>query len=163
MYALVNQADDQDIAGYLILKKFHIGWQEQDVCIYADYRNKGLGIDLYVKVIQMGIQLISGCSLSNEAERMWKEKLPKYVNVNTFNVDGSITAFSDKPTLDKMSDDEQQWFYIASSKNKVPTGLDENYSSNDGLNNLLYENWLRNIGIKTRSYRSSKYGEEGDF
>ena len=161
MFAVVNRVSNDEVAAYMIIKKFGIGWQVQDVAVYTEYRNKGLGIDLYVKVLESGIKLISGCSLSDEAEKIWTLKLPKHVLVNTYNkVTNEITEFSELPKLENGSDDSQVHFYIATSdKNE----LTENYSKDDGFNNLLYENWVRHIGFPTRSYRSSKYGEEGEF
>lgn len=164
MFAIINRINCQDVAGYMVLKVIGIGWQIQDVAIYPEYRNRGLGIDLYVKVIQMGINLISGYSLSKNAEKVWLEKLPRYVNVGTYNKRSNLTSdLSDKPVLDNRSDVDQEWFFIASSKNETLTGLDENYLPDDGLFNLLYENWLRNVGIQTQTFRSSKFGEEKEF
>ena len=163
LFALVNRLDHSEIAGYLIIKKFSIGWQVQDTAIYPKFRNKGLGIDLFVKVIQSGISLISGFSLSNEAEKLWMQKLPKFVNVQVLSKsDSAIHPFSNEPQLDRGSDLDQNWFFIATSKNARLTGLDENYTE-DGLGNLLYENWLLNRGTPVQSYRSSKFGDDGDF
>lgn len=161
MFAVVNRLRNEEVAAYMIIKKFGIGWQVQDVAVYDIFRNKGLGIDLYVKILETGIKLISGCSLSNEAEKIWTTKLPKHVQVRVYNkASNEISEFSDLPKLENGSDDSQVYFYIASSdKNE----LSENYSADDGFNNLLYENWIRNVGYQMRSYRSSKYGEEGEF
>ena len=163
LFAVVNRVDYEDVAAYMIVKKTGIGWQVQDVAVYSNFRNKGVGIDLYVKLINYGFQLISGYSLSTEAEKLWLTKLVKFVNVGTYNrIKNEVYPFSNEPELDKRSDSEQEWFYIANSRNAVIAGLDENFTE-DGLGNLLYENWLLNRGTPIQSYRSSKFGDQGDF
>ena len=163
MFAVTNRLDHNEVAAYMIVKKFGIGWQVQDVAVYSKFRNLGIGIDLYVKVVRLGLNLISGYSLSNQAEKVWIEKLPKFVNVQVYNKsENLIYKFSNKPTFDNGSDLSQDWFYVASSNQKEITGLDENYTE-DGLGNLLYENWILNRGIPIQSYRSSKFGDLNDF
>ncbi len=161
LFALVNRLQPEDIAGYLRVKNVTKNiWQVEDVCIYSKYRNLGLGTNLYVKIIQTGYTLINGESLSIDAEKLWLN-LSKFVNLQVYNKKkNEIEALSNKPTLDNSFD--QEYYFIASSKMPKLEGLNENFSDS-GINNFLYEQWLLARGKQISTYRSTFYGEIGDF
>lgn len=164
LFVLSDRLDKEDVAGYLFIKKIGEYWQVQDVSIYPAYRGLGLGVDIYVKVIDTHYTLLSGFSLSNEAEKLWREKLPKFVNVKVFDkTENKILPFSDLPKDDVKSDVEQRYFYVASSTKELPEGLNENAGIDVDLD-VRYERWLRvDKTYKFHGFRSSKYGEMGDF
>lgn len=164
VFILFNRTDTKDIAGYLFIKKFDQYWQVMETSLFAPYRNKGLGTDLYVRAIRHGYSLMNGFSLSADAEKMWKERLPKAVTVRVFDKEtGRISKFSDLPTNDTGTDNQQRYFYVA-EHHGLDGALLENYSVNDGLGNLKYENWLLNKNVLPfHGYRTSRFGNENDF
>ena len=168
LFALVNREDETDIAGYVRITlpdQSKSIWQVKDAAIYSAYRGLGLGSDLYVKIINSGRSLINDFSLSKEAENLWKNRLPKAVKVAVFNKrEHKFYPLSDKPTEDKTSsNDEHEWFFIASPNSGVLEGLRENYSESDGMTNLLYENWLLKRGRQIETYRAAGYFGDSDY
>lgn len=165
MFSAVERQDNTDVAGYLIVKKVKEFWQVQDAAVYKSYAGLGVGMDLYVKVIQDGYKLMSGFSLSHDAEKLWTKRLPKHTKVSVLdNTTGKTEPFSDKPShSNELDNSAQQWFYVAETVQTTCGALLENYSISNGLGNLLYENWLLNRGYPTQSYRASRYSKDGDF
>lgn len=163
-FILFNRSDKRDIAGYIFVKKVAPYWQVLETSLFGAYRGRGLGTDLYARVVQHRYPLMSGFSLSHEAEKMWKERLPKVVQVGVLDRQtGKTQEFSDAPSMDVGSDDEQRYFYVAEHVGLHGAVL-ENYSINDGLGNLKYENWLLHRSVLPfHGYRATRVGEEGDL
>lgn len=166
IFIMTDRKDRADIAGYLWLRKKGRYWLALATEVFSKYQNRGLGTDLHVKAIQAGYDLINGYSLSGQEETVWKKKLPKHVNVEVINLkNGKVEKFSDKPTSDvAIEDDDQEWFYLATSKHATLEGLAENFHRDDIQLNIRYERWLRNDpGCFNWPFMSSKYGEDGDY
>ena len=162
MFALINRIDHDDIAGYLTVKRQGTYWQVQDTSIYDQYRSRGLGVDLYVRVVQHGYPLMCGHSLSAEAEKMWN-KLRDGLRVAVLDRStGKVLPFSDAPARDGGADSEQRYFYVAEHVGCHGAVL-ENYHPSSGMNNLLYENWLLNRGTPFGSFRAVRIGLEGEL
>jgi len=154
---------EKDIVGYMWISKTKskIYWQVMDVIIYDPYKRKGIGTDLYVKIINEGYNLINGFSLSSEVERVWR-KLPQYVVVQTWNKEtNEIEEMNEKPKEDiAINDDDQIYFWLASSK-----GIHERESmSNKGYPEYLNE-WLLGNPKNPFYFRYNKFGSalEGDL
>lgn len=165
-FIMVDRKDHNDIVGYMFIKKVKTFWQVLSVEVYKKYQGHGLGLDMYVKVIQSGYDLINGTSLSAQAENIWVDKLPKFVDIRVVNIKTSeIENLSDKPKKDNASDGDQQWFYLARSKSATLEGLAENFNPADLGWNIAYERWLLDDPTFhfPMVFRSSKYGEPGDF
>ena len=164
LFIMVNRVNYSDCAAYMFIKKFDNFWQVQDVSVYDEYRNLGLGTDLYVKVIDSKYDLLSGFSLSNEAEKLWRNKLTSLVNVEVYDRSKKvILALSDLWKNDVASDTEQRYFYIARSKKQLPEGLNENALVDLDLD-VRYERWIVNDPTYIlHGFRSSKYGNAGEF
>ena len=164
LFILYNRVDQHDIAGYLFVKKADKYWQVLETSLFANYKGRGLGTDLYGRVAQHGYPLLSGFSLSTDAEKMWKTRLPQVLKVQVIDSHtGDILKFSDKPTQDIGPDGQQRYFYVANHVGFHGAVL-ENYSANDGLSNLKYENWLLHRDVLPfHGYRASRVGKEGEL
>ena len=160
LFILVNRIDLDDVVGYCFIHKVSKDlWQSKDSTIFSKYRNKGYGTILYAKLIDFGFTLINGFSLSDAMEVVWKDKLPKIVNVKVINLQTmDVEEFSDKPTKDTAFPDEKQiWFYIASTHLKSVYEAIENNRGND--ENLGFERWLSGDELNfSYGFRSTNYG-----
>lgn len=158
-FILVNRIDLDDVIGYCFVHRISGDiWQSKESSIFSKYRNKGYGTILYAKIINFGFTIINGFSLSNAMENVWKEKLPKIVNVKVINLKTKeVEEFNDKPTNDKaFPDGNQEWFYIASTHLKSIHEAIENNRGNS--ENLAFERWLRGDDLKwSFGFRSSNF------
>jgi hypothetical protein len=160
---LTHRDDKQDIVGYLWLYKIIDDiWQVRDAGIYENYQNKGLGTELYIKLIQNGYKLINGFSLSDQAKKLWN-KLKSIVTVGTYNIKTSqISEYSNLPETDpnaKSYDDNKQIYFWIAYSNEI---IKENISTDEKLNQWYIE-WLNNKRQIPGSYRSMRYSNLGDF
>lgn len=164
LFIMANRVDYNDIVAYMFVKRLDDFWQVQDVSVYDEYRNLGLGTDLYVKVIDSKFDLVSAFSLSVEAEKLWRNKLTKLVNVRVYDkIEKLIWPFSDLSKGDFGPDVEQRYFYTAKSNKELPEGLNENALVDLDLD-VRYERWISNDPTYIlHGFRSSKYGDAGDF
>jgi hypothetical protein len=132
-----------------------------DVNLYKkESQNRGIGTDLYVKLIQHGYHLMSGDSLSPQAEKLWKEKLGKHVIVQSFNV--KTNEFSHDLSLPENDNGlSQEWHFIGTFSGISEQQILESW---DLLKQINYTRWLRGSN-KTlpQSYCSEKFGQDNDF
>lgn len=153
---------EKDIVGYAWLNnKVSDGkyWQVRDVFIYDPYKRKGVGYNLYVKLIKNGFNLINGYSLSTEIEKVWR-KLQKDVNVNTVNIKtNQISKFDERPKEDKGEDDTQIYFWLASSNQLIKEEEDNNCPHTIHW----YKLWLAGSTTTPGGFRSNNYSDPLDF
>lgn len=111
---VIKDRDKPIYVGYCFIKRISEEfWQVQDTTIYNPYKNKGYGTDLYVNIRRHSYQLLSGFSLSKQAENIWVNKLPKFVNVSVYDkVENKILPFSDLPQKDMDEDNNQQRYFL---------------------------------------------------
>ena len=162
-FVLTDRENRDDLIGYAWIQKISPNiWQVGDVHIYDPYKRRGLGFDLYVKLINEGYKLINGFSLSTEVEGLWR-KLHTKVNVNTFDLQTKeISEFDERAKEDDSQDNHnQRYFWIGSSKS---SNLKESLWINDEINIKRYYQWLRNEKcIPPGNFGAARYGEEGDL
>jgi hypothetical protein len=159
-FILVDRKDNTDIVGYMWLKQFDNFWQVNDVHIYKPYQNKGLGLDLYVKLIKNGYKLVNGGSLSIAAEKLWK-KLTNFVEMNTYDKKNKkVLDYDNSPAKElQFPDENQQYVWLASSIQLVKEEL-ENF---DSLNDKYFIDWLSGKNSVPGTFRTAKYGIDGDL
>lgn len=156
VFILVDRKDNQHIAGYLFIKKVSNYWQPLGSVIYNPYKNKGLGTDLYINVVNAGYQLINGTELSNSSERVWL-KLKDLIPINVINIKtGAIEHWSDKPMNDNRPSSDQEWFWLTESKS-----INEQFY-NDAVRNVQFEQWLLGKDI-IHGFSCSRYCIDGLF
>jgi len=160
--ANIDDIEPSDIYGYMITEKVKDYLKVLDVNLYKkESQNKGIGTDFYVKLVRHGYSLMNGDSLSPQAEKLWKEKLGKFVTVQAYNI---ITGeMSNDLTLpEKDSGLSQEWYFIATKNSNISE--QQLIESWDILKQLNYIRWL-NGSNKTfpRSYCSEKYGNDGQL
>lgn len=159
---LTDRVDKEDIVGYMYLHKMNDKiWQVRDVIIFDPYKKKGLGFDLYVKLIKEGYNLINGYSLSTEVESLWR-KLHTQVNVQTYDLkNDKISEFDERPAHDNNSDDTlQTFFWLATSKDAT---IKESLENKHPSHYDRYMLWLEGKTSIPYGFRTAKYGEEGDL
>jgi GNAT superfamily N-acetyltransferase len=116
---LTARKNRSDIVGYAWLNSSisnGVYWQVKDVALFPQYRGKGVGTNLYIKLAKEGYNLMNGYSLSKEAEKVWR-KLPKFVNVYTWDKEtNELSSMDEKPKQDSKWDDDQRYFWVAQAK-----------------------------------------------
>jgi hypothetical protein len=115
---LTDRRDKDDIVGYAYLNNSlnENFWQVKDITIFSKYRYKGVGTNLYIKLVREGYNLMNGFSLSSEIEKVWR-KLPEHVNIFTWDkVEDKLSDFDERPKQDNKWDTEQRYFWVAMAK-----------------------------------------------
>lgn len=159
--ANITDIELNSIYGYMITEKVKNYLKVLDVSLYKkEAQNKGIGTDLYIKLVQHGYSLMNGDLLSPQAEKLWKEKLGKFVEVRAFNVNTGETS-TDLTLPEKDTGISQEWHLTASKSGISEQQLIESW---DLLKQLNYVRWLKGSN-KTlpQSYCSERYGQDGDF
>lgn len=116
---LTDRKDKTDIVGYAWLNDSISNgkyWQVKDVALFPQYRGKGIGTNLYVKLAKEGYNLMNGFSLSKEVEKVWR-KLPEFVNVYTWDKEtDELSKMDERPKQDATWENEQKYFWVALAK-----------------------------------------------
>lgn len=118
---LTDRKNKEEIIGYAWLNNLESKekyWQVKDVAIFKQYQGKGIGTNLYIKLVKEGYKLMNGYSLSSDIEKVWR-KLPKFVNVLTWDKQTDmLEPMNEKPKQDTNWDDKQRYFWVATSKDE---------------------------------------------
>jgi len=157
---LVDREDREDIVGYMWLQRDRDYWRVMDITIYPQYQKQGLGLDLYVKLIRNGFNLVNGYSLSPEIEKVWR-KLPQFVSVSTWDKEtNSISDMDERPKQDdSINDNEHRYFWLATSNQVVKEEMENYHPDHEKWFNL----WLEGSCQLPGAFRTAKYGSEGDL
>ena len=158
---IVNRIDFQEVVGYMYIskeKKSKDLFRVMDVSIFPEFRNRGFASDLYFKAITIGgLNLINGFSMSSDVLRVWNGLKNKNL-VSVWNRDEdkfyTLSEHEHDVMTDITSDDNQKWFYCASSNKKI---VKENWEPNTTFGDA-YEIWLR--GIQPRGYAMFRFSRE---
>lgn len=159
--ANIDDIDISDIYGYMLTEKVKDYLKVLDVNLYKkESQNKGIGTDLYVKLIRHGYSLMNGDSLSPQAKKLWKEKLPKFVKIQSINIISD--EISDDLSLPEKDDGlNQEWYYIGTYSGISEQQILESW---DLMKQLNYSRWLKGSNkVLPQSYCAEKYGNDGDF
>lgn len=139
VFIIVDRLDHSHIAGYMFIQKIKKYWQSLGAAVFDPYKNKGLGTDLYLNIINCGYQLINGTELSSSSEKVWLKlkdlTIIKVVNLKTCEIEN----WSDKPTHDTKEGEQQEWFWITELKS-----INEQFSGNL-KRDTDFKNWLKGV------------------
>ena len=154
VFILTAKEDLFKIFGYLFITKKGKYWQSSGTAIFDPYKRRGLGIDMYLNVINSGYQLINGNELSTSSEAVWL-KLKDLTKVNVINLKtDEIEEWSNKPSKDISS---ETWFWITELKEEVRI-------PSDIYEDIRYKTFLRNKPFKYQfGIFCERYLEEGEF